>query len=68
MRETAAKRRETAYTVKVGDTLSEIAERHGVSLAELREWNRLDAKKSIQPGMRLVIRQKVEASAEVPKP
>jgi hypothetical protein len=68
VRETAAKRRETAYTVKVGDTLSEIAERHGVSLAELREWNRLDAKKSIQPGMRLVIRQKVEASAEVPKP
>jgi hypothetical protein len=68
VRETAAKRRETVYTVKAGDTLSEIAERHGVSLAELREWNRLDAKKSIQPGMRLVIQQKVEASAEAPKP
>jgi hypothetical protein len=68
VREAAASRRETVYTVKAGDTLSEIAERHGVSLAELREWNRLDAKKSIQPGMRLVIQQKVEASAEVPKP
>jgi membrane-bound lytic murein transglycosylase D len=63
-REAAENRRETVYIVKPGDTLSEIAERHGVSLADVRTWNRLDAKKSIQPGMRLVIQQKVEASPE----
>ena len=60
--------RETVYIVKPGDTLSEIAERHGVSLADVRAWNRLDAKKSIQPGMRLVIQQKVEATATETRP
>jgi hypothetical protein len=64
VREAAENRRETVYTVKTGDTLSEIAERHGVSLGDLRAWNRLDAKKSIQPGMRLVIQQKVEGATE----
>jgi LysM repeat protein len=48
--------------------LSEIAERHGVSLADVRAWNRLDAKKSIQPGMRLVLQQKVEATATETRP
>ena len=60
--------RETVYIVKPGDTLSEIAERHGVSLADVRAWNRLDAKKSIQPGMRLVLQQKVEATATETRP
>jgi hypothetical protein len=49
------KREEMVYVVKEGDTLSEIAERHKVSVADVRAWNRLDPKKPIQPGMRLVI-------------
>jgi hypothetical protein len=46
---------EVVYVVKEGDTLSEIAERHKVSVADVRAWNRLDPKKPIQPGMRLTI-------------
>ena len=68
MRAEAESLRETVYIVKPGDTLSEFAERHGVSLADVRAWNRLDAKKSIQPGMRLVIQQKVEATATETRP
>ena len=51
----AVTREEILYTVKEGDTLSEIAERHKVSVSDMRGWNRLDPKKPIQPGMRLVI-------------
>jgi len=49
------KRGEVVYIVKEGDTLSEIAERHKVSISDVRDWNRLDPKKPIQPGMRLTI-------------
>jgi hypothetical protein len=55
--------RETTHVVREGDTLSEIAERHGVTAAELREWNRLDPKRMIQPGMRLVIRTREPPAA-----
>jgi hypothetical protein len=51
----AKAREEIVYVVKEGDTLSAIAERHNVSVSDLRGWNRLDSKKPIQPGMRLVI-------------
>ncbi len=47
--------REVFYTVQEGDTLTAIAERHGVSIAEIASWNRLDPKKPILPGMRLKI-------------
>ena len=49
-----AKRR---TTVKVGakDTLSSIAKRHRVSVAQLREWNRLDAKAKLHKGESLVV-------------
>jgi hypothetical protein len=50
-----ATREEIVYIVKEGDTLSDIAGRHKVSVSDVREWNRLDPKKPIQPGMRLVI-------------
>ncbi|MFT4604291.1 MAG: membrane-bound lytic murein transglycosylase D [Rhodothermales bacterium] len=33
--------RETTYRVKSGDTLSGIASRHGVSIADIRKWNGL---------------------------
>jgi membrane-bound lytic murein transglycosylase D len=68
MREAAENRVEIVYIVREGDTLSGIAERHRVPLADLRAWNRLDAKKSIQPGMRLVIQQKLDATAAEPSP
>ncbi len=41
------------YKVKSGDTLSEIAERHGTSSRMLRRWNRVG--KYIRPGDRLTI-------------
>ena len=43
-------------------TLSEIALKHGASVSEVRAWNRLDPKKQIQPGMRLVLQVKEEAA------
>lgn len=55
MDQMAATREEIVYIVKEGDTLSEIAERHKVPVSDVRAWNRLDPKKPIQPGMRLVI-------------
>lgn len=56
------KTREVVYVVKEGDTLSEIALKHGASVSEVRAWNRLDPKKQIQPGMRLVLQVKEEAA------
>jgi Soluble lytic murein transglycosylase and related regulatory proteins (some contain LysM/invasin domains) len=40
------------YTVRRGDTLVTIADRFGVSLAELRRWNKLTGVK-VEPGRRL---------------
>jgi membrane-bound lytic murein transglycosylase D len=49
-----AKRR---ATVKVGakDTVTSIANRHRVSVAQLREWNQLDAKAKLKAGESLVL-------------
>ncbi|MFM8901145.1 MAG: transglycosylase SLT domain-containing protein [Burkholderiales bacterium] len=49
-----AKRR---VNVKVGakDTLTAIANRHRVSVAQLREWNQLDAKSKLKAGESLVV-------------
>jgi len=46
------------YVVKKGDSLSEIAERHGVSLPQLSEANNLGLKGTesiIYPGQKLII-------------
>jgi membrane-bound lytic murein transglycosylase D len=48
-------RRKITYVVRRGDTLSEIAERHGTSARRLRSWNRLG--RYIHPGQRLTIWQ-----------
>jgi membrane-bound lytic murein transglycosylase D len=45
--------RKILYTVKKGDTLSEIAERYGTSARMLRRWNRVG--RFIHPGDRLTI-------------
>lgn len=57
------------YTVRRGDTLSEIASRQRVSISDLRDWNKLGRSSSIRTGQRLVIRPasaapEVESKAE----
>ena len=54
-------REERIYLVRPGDNLSLIAERFGVPLQALRIWNRLDLRKPIHPGDRLVVRPPKEA-------
>lgn len=44
------------YEVKVGDTLSEIAQRFNVSINNLVEWNRLDDENWIVAGKTLRVR------------
>lgn len=43
------------YTVRDRDTLSQIAGRHGVSLAALRRWNNMRFESVIHPGDNLVL-------------
>ena len=50
-----ANKKERVYVVKEGDNLSNIAERFNVPLKALIIWNRLEKKKHIYPGDRLVI-------------
>jgi D-gamma-glutamyl-meso-diaminopimelic acid endopeptidase CwlS len=44
------------YTVKSGDTLSAIASRHGISLANLRAWNNISGD-LIFPGQKLIVKK-----------
>jgi LysM repeat protein len=46
----------TTYTVKKGDTLSEIAYKHGITLKELMDWNKLQTT-LIYPGDVLVVKK-----------
>ncbi len=62
MAEADAQEREIIYLVREGDTLSAIAAQHGVNVSDVRSWNRLDPKKQIQPGMRLVLRVRAETA------
>lgn len=66
MAQADAQEREIIYQVREGDTLSGIAARHGVAVSDIRSWNRLDPKKQIQPGMRLVLRVMAEAPGDAP--
>ncbi len=50
-----ANKKERVYVVKEGDNLSDIAERFNVPLRAIIIWNRLQKKKHIHPGDRLVI-------------
>jgi len=43
------------HLVKRGDTLSEIAEKHGVGLSRLLAWNGLSRYSTIRPGQRLKV-------------
>ncbi|RJX28682.1 MAG: LysM peptidoglycan-binding domain-containing protein [Desulfarculus sp.] len=46
------------YVVQRGDNLSGIALRHGISLKDLRQANRLSRDRLLQPGERLIIPEK----------
>ena len=46
--------RKTIYTVKKGDNLGKIASRHGVSINNLKRWNRMKSNK-VRVGQRLSI-------------
>lgn len=43
------------YTVRRGDTLSSIARRFSVAVADLQRWNRLSTKEALLPGVKVVI-------------
>lgn len=45
------------YTVKSGDTLSEIAQRYGVTVAQLCEWNGISNPDYIYIGQKLIIKK-----------
>ncbi|MBO7131358.1 MAG: LysM peptidoglycan-binding domain-containing protein, partial [Fibrobacterales bacterium] len=55
------------YTVRKGDNLYSIAKTFGVTVAELKEWNRLDDKAQIFPGDRLVCQKPGAAKKAEPK-
>ena len=46
----------TSYTVRRGDTLTGIAQRHGCSISELRKWNNLKSSR-IMAGQKLKVRK-----------
>lgn len=59
----AARRASTAaYRVRAGDTLSDIAAKHGTTLAALLKTNHLSASSVIQPGQRLRVPAKAARS------
>ena len=53
------------YRVKTGDTLSEIAERYGTSVGNIRSWNNLSRRRHIYPGQKLAIYTRGGHAAEV---
>jgi LysM repeat protein len=53
--------RSASYVIKSGDTLSGIAARHGVRLADILSANRLKVTTTIYPGQKLVIPGKASA-------
>lgn len=46
----------SSYTVKSGDTLGQIASKHGISLSNLKKWNNLNSD-LIYPGNKLVVKK-----------
>lgn len=48
-------KRTIAYRVRVGDSLSKIAHKFGVSISQLRQWNKLAKNKPLKIGQKLKI-------------
>jgi membrane-bound lytic murein transglycosylase D len=59
--EVVSSSRRVLYTVRRGDTLVTIADRFGVSLAELRRWNNLTGTR-VEPGARLHVAEPAAAA------
>ena len=55
----------TVYIVQKGDNLSSIAEKFDVPLAALLIWNRLDLRRPIHPGERIIIYPKDETLRKI---
>jgi membrane-bound lytic murein transglycosylase D len=53
--DTSAVGSSTTYVVRRGDTLSRIANKFRVRLADLLGWNELTSRSVIKPGQRLVM-------------
>lgn len=53
--QSAAPANTTTYTVKKGDTLGKIAERHGCSVTQIKQWNKLTSN-NIQIGQKLKVK------------
>ncbi|WP_071130248.1 LysM peptidoglycan-binding domain-containing protein [Enterococcus timonensis] len=58
---------QTTYTVKAGDGLWRIAQNHGVSVAQLKQWNHLSSD-MIHPGDVLVVSQSAGSTTPTPTP
>jgi LysM repeat protein len=44
------------YTVVKGDTVSHLSAKYGSSIAQIKAWNKLDAKCTIYPGQKLRVK------------
>lgn len=60
-----APERKTTHIVRRGETLSKIAQRYGVNVADLRRWNHLRSSNLIRTGQRLTIVQPKQDLAKV---
>lgn len=58
---------DTMYTVKKGDTLSEIAVKYGTTVAQLAKWNDIDDVNYIVVGQKLVVKSSSSGTAESAK-
>lgn len=64
----SAASQETTHTVKLGDTLAKIAQEHGVSIAAIRQSNRLVNPNTIWVGQQLTIPAASTAAEPEPTP
>ena len=63
---TSAPANATTYTVKSGDVLGKIAERHGCTVAQLKAWNGLTSN-NIRVGQKLIVSAEASSSASSPQ-
>jgi membrane-bound lytic murein transglycosylase D len=55
--------RASRHTVQAGDTLSSIARRHGVTVANIQQWNKLRPQQTLRIGQVLVLQIRDQAAA-----